>query len=109
MILKVSYEKVSRRPLSQGMALVLQHHVRPIDVVHLIGVHRHQDTAYVCLTEGGREVRGGGAERERERKRERERRTGKHILECSKSAKERENKKEKTTNGENGNSETIRK
>lgn len=42
-------EQDLRRVLSQSMTLVLQHHIRPIDVVHLVGVHRHQNTTYICL------------------------------------------------------------
>lgn len=38
-----------RRILSQSVTLVQQHHVCPIDVVHLIGVHRHQNTSDVSL------------------------------------------------------------
>lgn len=43
------HEPDLRRIFSQSMTLVQQHHVRPIDVVHLIRVHRHQNTAYKSL------------------------------------------------------------
>lgn len=38
-----------RRTLSKCATLVEQHLICPIDVVHLIWVHRNKNTAYICL------------------------------------------------------------
>lgn len=41
--------RYSRGVLAQRPALVLQHLLRPVDVVEPVGVHRHQDAADVRL------------------------------------------------------------
>lgn len=38
-----------RRTLSKCATLVEQHLIFPIDVVHLIRVHRNKNTTYICL------------------------------------------------------------
>lgn len=38
-----------RRIFSKRVSFVLQNHVCSIDVEHLVGVNRHQDTSNVCL------------------------------------------------------------
>lgn len=51
LFLKFKFEHDLRRVLSQSTTLVQQHHVRPVDVVHLVGVYRHQNTTDVRLKE----------------------------------------------------------
>lgn len=38
-----------RRVLSKSTTGVEEHHVCAVDVVHLVGVHRQQNTTNVCL------------------------------------------------------------
>lgn len=40
---------ILRRTLSKCAILVEQHLICPIDVVHLIRVHRDKNTTYICL------------------------------------------------------------
>lgn len=50
-------ENALRRVLSQSMTLIQQHHVCPIDVVHFIGIHRHQNAPYVSLEKKNKKLK----------------------------------------------------
>lgn len=54
---EMAKKKDLRRVLSKSATRVEEHHVCAIDVVHLVGVHRQQNTTYVCLGKGKKVIK----------------------------------------------------
>lgn len=50
-----THSQVLRRVVTQATAAVLKHHVCAINVEQLVGIHRHEDAAYVGLCKRKRE------------------------------------------------------